>query len=211
MESHNYSLLLSKTFLWVGRCCGFTFCRVQITSSSQLISKNNLFSQQRNKKWNCFGKVLVPFVLAFCVFRSIRIFHRVEKSSQGTLIDILYVAGMTVYFIHYFSCYLVGNCFGKVIFNFLVQIRLTRNQFRIGLLVLISPMATILLRHALYLSELAAINNMNIGKQTVSELLIFATDVPWAFGTSLRLLLSLVTYWELKSHCQIGPNTKHKC
>lgn len=189
-------VLLAKIVLSCGRVCGLTFGGVSFQNSRvNLFKRSNL---QISKKLKFFGFFLLPVVLTFCVYSLARLTKNVITYPKGTIIDCLYVARITFYMSHYFAFYVVNNCFGEKILEFLLKQRLTRNQFRLALLILVLPTATVLLRHGLYLSEAAAKYNMTLKRMIVSEAILLANDLPWAFGTSLRLLLSLAAYWAVK-------------
>lgn len=208
MKSSNYCFLLTKIILFVGRFFGLTFGGVQIKIVESHVRKP-FFTVSLNKKWKFFGKLILIIYFVFFLFQLYLNVARLKSDSFDTIVDIIYIVGRTIYVTHCFALYVITYKYGFDIFEFLSHQSITFKQFRICIFVSVLPTTYVLIVNLMDLIEHGFVLEVSIWKRALKQFVMLGFGLPWAFGTSLLLILSLVGYWSIrKLYSTLSNSTK---
>lgn len=204
MASQKYSYIIAKIILCFGRVIGITFGGVHITPNLNPILKypnNKAFETSISKRWKLFGFLVFPFYLAYAINRLVFIVKRFQmKQEMDTIIRIVFAAGSTLFALHCCAIYVTCHFFGKEIFDFLSFQKITKKQFRLCLLVLFLPLLYIFCLDSAELTESALkYNSIVVLKKAINCIAIKGFDIAWTLGIGIRVLVSIMAYWNVNS------------
>lgn len=198
MAKKNYSSLIAKIILWHSRVFGITFGGIQIKNFavSGSHTPSSQFSIKTNKKLRIVGFVISLIILAYSVYSLAKDINKLNNETRGTIIDAIYLTGISIVHTHYCVYYFISHFYGYEIFLFLSSQKLNKKQFWLCLLSLVLPVVYVIAINLADLYESTWV--FSAEKNAINQIIFFFFEFLWAPAVTIRILVSLMAFWSIK-------------